>query len=65
MTDKEIYDQGYWLHILPLAKHDNWGYEILRKTPYIWTTDLTKFDFKSPEQAREAGLKELKFIMNN
>lgn len=64
MTDKEILDLGYCFYILPLAAHNNWGYVILKKKRLSWVTELNKFDFETPEEAREEGIKQLKFIIN-
>ena len=65
MTDKEIHTQGYWLHVLPLAAHNNWGFEILKKLKKSWRSELNMFGFNNPEEARKEGIKQLKFILNN
>lgn len=63
MTDNEIYNNGYWLHCLPMARHNDFGYEILKKLKKSWRSELNQFGFDTPEEARTAGLIELKFIM--
>jgi len=64
MKDKEIHKQGYWVHILPLAAHNNWGFEILKKLKKSWRSELNQFGFNTPEEAREEGVKELRFLLN-
>ena len=64
MTDKEIHERGYWLHVLTLAEHNNFGFEILKKLKKSWRSELNKFDFETPEAAREEGEKQLRFLLN-
>ena len=65
MKDKEIHKQGYWVHILPLAAHNNWGFEILKKLKKSWRSELNAFDFSNPQDARKEAIVQLKIILKD